>query len=47
MNKKVKVHKALDRGGRARVREVTKVTLKPIKNPGRGRETNPRREASK
>jgi hypothetical protein len=47
MNKKVKLATALGRGGRARVIEAAKVTLKPVKNLSSGRETSPRREASK
>jgi hypothetical protein len=37
MNKKAKVHKALGRGGRARVTEIT-IKSKPIKIPMRARE---------
>ena len=42
MNKKVKVHKALGRGGRARVTEIT-IKSKPIKIPMGAREAISRR----
>jgi hypothetical protein len=42
MNKKVKVHKALGRGGRARVTEIT-IKSKPVRVPA----ANPRRQEVK
>ena len=42
MTKKVKVHKALGRDGRARVTEIT-IKSRPVRVPA----ANPRREASK